>query len=120
MLGAVEGARARNGRLGEREAMNEFRTMWRRRVVPCVVVAGMVGLSGCDRGTESVYAEPGEPLPGLTQAQLERFYEGKELFDHQWTPEEGLGPLYMQFSCGACHDIPTIGGSGVEPLREAT
>lgn len=100
--------------------MSEFRTMWRRRVVSCVVVAGMVGLSGCDRESESVYAEPGEPLPGLTQAQLERFYEGKEWFDHHWTPEEGLGPLYMQFSCGACHDVPTIGGAGVEPLREAT
>jgi CxxC motif-containing protein (DUF1111 family) len=85
-----------------------------------ILTAGLTGLAACGGEVESAYAEPGEPLPGLTDLQLERFYAGRQIFDHHWTPEEGLGPLYMQFSCGACHDVPSIGGAGVEPLREAT
>jgi CxxC motif-containing protein (DUF1111 family) len=112
------------GREGRQAMMSESWTIWQRLgVLSCVVVGGVVALSGCDTVSDhafAAYAEPGEPLPGLTESELERFFEGKEWFDHHWTPEEGLGPLYMQFSCGACHDVPSIGGAGVEPLREAT
>lgn len=82
--------------------------------------AGVLALTGCG-GTESEVARPpGEPLPGLTEAQTARFLEGRDLLAKQWTPEEGLGPLFMQPGCGSCHDLPNIGGAGVEPLREAT
>jgi CxxC motif-containing protein (DUF1111 family) len=80
----------------------------------------VMALSACERVDEDVRRPPGEPLPGLTEAELARFQRGREIFDRQWTPEEGLGPLYMQAGCGSCHDLPSIGGVGVEPLREAT
>jgi CxxC motif-containing protein (DUF1111 family) len=80
----------------------------------------LMALSACGGVDVDVRRPPGDPLPGLTEAELARFQSGRELFDRQWTPEQGLGPLYMQPGCGSCHDLPTIGGAGVEPLREAT
>lgn len=56
-------------------------------------------------------AKMGDPLPGLTPVQLERFFVGKEAFMHQFTEEEGLGPIYNKSSCGGCHTNP-VGGPG--------
>jgi CxxC motif-containing protein (DUF1111 family) len=82
--------------------------------------AGLLAVLACHGNGSEVARAPGEPLPGLTPEQNARFLEGKALLAKQWTPEEGLGPLFMQPGCGSCHDLPTIGGAGVEPLREAT
>jgi CxxC motif-containing protein (DUF1111 family) len=83
-------------------------------------VMALTGFAACSPPATDVARPAGEPLPGLTQAQLARFEEGRRYFEKQWTPEEGLGPLYMQAGCGSCHDLPTIGGAGVEMLKEAT
>ncbi len=45
----------------------------------------------------------GEPLGGLSPRLRALFADGKERFLHQWTPEEGLGPLYNEKSCQTCH-----------------
>lgn len=52
----------------------------------------------------------GDPLPGLTQAELDAFERGREVFDRRFTPEEGLGPLYNASSCSSCHSVPVMGG----------
>lgn len=62
----------------------------------------------CDRALQP---RPGEPLAGLTAAQLERFYIGRSAFDQHFQAGEGLGPTFNQDSCGACHNDP-LGGSG--------
>jgi len=67
----------------------------------------------------SGYGEPGTPLPGLTESELARFEAGRTWFDHGFTPEEGLGPLYNQPRCSSCHDLPEIGGYGSERLSKA-
>jgi CxxC motif-containing protein (DUF1111 family) len=56
----------------------------------------------------------GEPLDGLTPAQRRQFEQGRLVFDRQFTPESGLGPLYNSFSCAECHEDPTSGGVGDE------
>ena len=53
----------------------------------------------------------GDPVPGLTAAELALFEEGKALFEKEFTPTEGLGPLYNGTSCVACHAHPIVGGS---------
>jgi CxxC motif-containing protein (DUF1111 family) len=53
----------------------------------------------------------GDPIPGLTQAELDAFERGRALFVKRFTPEEGLGPLYNATSCASCHSTPTVGGS---------
>ena len=69
-------------------------------------------LIGCAREAAPAW-EPGSPLPGLSPAEL-------ALFDRDFTEMEGLGPAYNQMRCSSCHDLPTVGGSGVERVLKAT
>ena len=63
--------------------------------------------------------EPGAPLPELDEEQLRRFAEGQALFNRPFTVAEGLGPIFNQDRCGSCHDLPTSGGHGAEPVVKA-
>ena len=92
----------------------------KRCILGLAMGAGVLIVGACAGGGSDVATAPGDPLPGLTEEQNARFLQGREIFARQWTPEEGLGPLFMQPGCGSCHDLPAIGGAGVEPLREAT
>ncbi|GMV05929.1 MAG: hypothetical protein AMXMBFR53_22060 [Gemmatimonadota bacterium] len=65
-------------------------------------------------------APAGEPLPGLSPQETGRFEAGRSLFSRAFTPEEGLGPLFNQDRCSSCHDLPTSGGHGAEPVTKAT
>lgn len=52
----------------------------------------------------------GDPLPGLTAAQLARFNAGKEGFEGEEGVEDGVGPVFNDISCVACHKGPATGG----------
>ncbi|HPH18249.1 MAG TPA: di-heme oxidoredictase family protein, partial [Haliscomenobacter sp.] len=44
------------------------------------------------------------PIPGLTGAENARFLKGDIAFnDEIFTPQTGLGPLFVATSCGSCH-----------------
>lgn len=85
--------------------------------VRCFLISGLVLSTAC--GNDSPY-QPGSPLPGLSPAELARFREGAALFHQPFTPEQGLGPLFNQDRCSSCHDLPVLGGTGVETARKAT
>ena len=53
---------------------------------------------------------PGDPLPGITAGDFERFRIGLEDFTEVETAEEGLGPAFNGTSCAVCHSVPAIGG----------
>lgn len=53
----------------------------------------------------------GDPLVGLTTAQQSAFAAGSEEFTNVETPETGLGPIFNNVSCVACHSTPAVGGS---------
>jgi CxxC motif-containing protein (DUF1111 family) len=59
----------------------------------------------------------GEPLLGLTQDQLDRFELGGTMFDRDFIAAEGLGPIFNQNSCGACHVSPRGGTGTIKVLR---
>jgi CxxC motif-containing protein (DUF1111 family) len=42
--------------------------------------------------------------------------QGAKLFLADFTPEQGLGPLFNQRSCVVCHGIPSAGGMGWDGL----
>lgn len=67
------------------------------------------------RGASSQASPPpplaGDPLPGLTVAQQEAFIDGLDEFTNEETPEGGLGPLFNQTSCVACHSAAGPGGA---------
>jgi CxxC motif-containing protein (DUF1111 family) len=53
----------------------------------------------------------GDPLPGLSESERAAFDAGAEEFRNIETPESGLGPIFNNVSCAACHTQPAIGGS---------
>jgi CxxC motif-containing protein (DUF1111 family) len=59
-----------------------------------------------------VAGEPGTPLPGLPDTLLAKFFAGRALFDKVYTAEEGLGPMFNENQCSACHTSPASGGTG--------
>src|SRR5437899_1883384 len=59
----------------------------------------------------------GSPAPRSVDPQTARM--GRDLFEHAWTPGDplaaagdGLGPVFNENSCVACHRQGGIGGSG--------
>ena len=52
----------------------------------------------------------GQPLPGLTAAQRAGFADGLGEFTDIETVDDGLGPVFNERSCAACHATPAGGG----------
>ena len=53
---------------------------------------------------------PGGPLAGLNAAQRAAFADGLDEFTEVDSVAEGLGPVFNERSCAACHTTPAIGG----------
>ena len=43
------------------------------------------------------------PIDGLSKDDIAKFNDGDALFDLPFRPVDGLGPLFIRTSCGACH-----------------
>src|SRR5207248_124209 len=54
---------------------------------------------------------PGDPLRELTASQLSDFATGRVAFRERETPATGLGPIFNDVSCFACHSQPAAGGA---------
>jgi hypothetical protein len=54
----------------------------------------------------------GDPLPGLSAGELELFEAGKERFEEVESVEDGVGPVFNETSCAACHTGPVGGSNG--------
>src|SRR3989442_7041600 len=77
-----------------------------------------VGLAACRPGEVAstdagpIMFAPGDPVWGLTGAQRNLFGRGRLVFNREFTPETGLGPLFNSTSCAECHEDPLSGGRG--------
>ena len=67
-----------------------------------------------------MWAEIGEPVPGLTVEELSRFQAGKATFAKPFTADEGLGPRFNENACNACHTDPADGGTGEQLVVKAS
>lgn len=56
-----------------------------------------------------VWADFGDPLPGLSAADLGRFQAGKATFAEVEEVADGLGPVFNESSCATCHTA--LGGN---------
>jgi CxxC motif-containing protein (DUF1111 family) len=63
-------------------------------------------------------AEAGSPLPDLTGDQLALFERGSAVFQIEFAPENGLGPLFNATGCAGCHENPVVGGAGSNDPEE--
>jgi CxxC motif-containing protein (DUF1111 family) len=59
------------------------------------------------------------PIAGASESDQDRLAQGRELFLREWVPGDsrshggdGLGPLYNETSCVACHSLGGPGGAG--------
>lgn len=67
----------------------------------------------------STVTRPGQPLDGLSAAELARFERGRAAFARVRSIEDGLGPLFNDSSCHRCHNRKGIGGAGIQSARMA-
>jgi CxxC motif-containing protein (DUF1111 family) len=77
-------------------------------VVP--VFVALLGLSTRASAPATLF---GDPLPGLSPEQEARFLAGKQEFEEVEEIDEGLGPVFNDRSCAACHSGPAVGGGSV-------
>ena len=52
----------------------------------------------------------GDPLPNLSAGELARFHAGKDGFEETEAVADGIGPVFNDVSCVACHDGQATGG----------
>lgn len=89
-----------------------MRAVLHRVATAVAIPVATLALLGCEAPSESsTAARPGDPLPGLGDAETGRFLLGKAVFERLATEEEGLGPLFNAARCSACHEDPTSGGT---------
>ena len=81
-----------------------------------LVLLAMAAGAGCHESTPPRPAPIGEALAELGEAERARFAVGQQLFNHVFQPEEGLGPLFNDNQCSACHTFPATGGTGDQEL----
>ena len=58
----------------------------------------------------------GSPLPELTTKQLSSFVDGRASFSGTETVADGIGPIFNDTSCVACHDAGGVGGASVRTV----
>lgn len=80
--------------------MPRYHTPW-----PATALFAVLLLAACDLVPTA--PDAGDlmdgPLPGLTSEELAAFIAGDEAFGRAFTPAEGLGPIFNNVSCAACH-----------------
>lgn len=87
-----------------------------RIVVLAALAAACESSVSSDTGSSEALTaavSPGDPLPGLTAAELARFEAGRAAFIQTEDAAEGLGPVFNEASCAACHAGPdgAVGGT---------
>jgi CxxC motif-containing protein (DUF1111 family) len=71
------------------------------------------------------------PITGLSQDDTARFNDGDAMFDLPFRAADGLGPLFIRSSCGACHaegargpglvqKVAMVEADGVTPAADQT
>ncbi len=85
---------------------------WSRQVAVVCGAAVFVFAAMKDSGAVKLQPPPiGGPLPGLTQAELQRFNAGLNQFLQNEGPQTGLGPVFNGVACAQCHQGGAPGGA---------
>jgi CxxC motif-containing protein (DUF1111 family) len=76
-------------------------------LIPCIIFACAVILNACENFEPSAPLDHDlldGPVDGLSESENIRFFRGDVAFnDEIFTPQGGLGPLFVANSCGSCH-----------------
>jgi CxxC motif-containing protein (DUF1111 family) len=92
--------------------------MSRRSATIAVVLGPVVGVFALLSMGQVPAPGFGDPLPGLTADQVAAFVAGKEGFEEEEDAADGLGPVFNDVGCAACHfQAATGGGSDITETR---
>jgi CxxC motif-containing protein (DUF1111 family) len=69
---------------------------------PTVAVLAVLSMGQVSPTSDGTF---GDPLPGLTAAEQARFSAGKTSFESPEGVSDGLGPVFNENSCVACHTV---------------
>lgn len=88
-----------------------------RRLVLAAALAACTSSDAAPPDAPSTLANASDvPLDGLSAADVARFQDGDALFELPFRPSDGLGPLYIRTSCGACHQQGSRGPGLVQKM----
>jgi len=92
----------------------------KRLMVGVVAVLLFTGSANAQRrpgdGRPAPSPAAGDALAGLTAAQRTLFTDGREDFSEEETVNDGLGPVFNERSCAACHSVPATGGGSTRTV----
>ena len=104
--------------------------MRRRSIALALSLAASAAAFGCDALLTGA-PDPADlfdaPIDRLTPAELAAFAKGDEEFGRAFTPADGLGPIFNNRACAACHSGDGRGrrenvlvrfSRGLDPVRE--
>src|SRR5262249_10175242 len=77
----------------------------------CAAVVVFVSVVGCGDAASTtgrpdagpIRSERDFPIAGLGDSEVPAFADGDRAFDTIFAPADGLGPLFINPSCGLCH-----------------
>jgi CxxC motif-containing protein (DUF1111 family) len=78
--------------------------------VTCGILV-VLATAAAARAVPPLQPRMGQPLPGLTPLERERFATGRQLYGRPLTIAQGLGPIMNKSNCSSCHTNP-VGGWG--------
>jgi CxxC motif-containing protein (DUF1111 family) len=90
-----------------------------RGLTVLLALTATLELAACDRGSGDSEATSqnfvagldfSKPIAGLSDAEIARFEAGKTAFATAEQIDEGLGPVFNDRSCAACHTQSGLGG----------
>ncbi|MBU3729115.1 MAG: hypothetical protein FGM37_07700 [Phycisphaerales bacterium] len=73
----------------------------------------LLAAAGAVSATPPLQPRMGQPLPGLSALELQRFTIGRQLFSRPLSMQDGLGPIMNKSNCGSCHANPTGGWGSI-------
>jgi CxxC motif-containing protein (DUF1111 family) len=87
-----------------------------KRLVVCLAAACSSSTPAPPDAPSTLANASDVPIDGLSAADVASFQDGDALFDLPFRPIDGLGPLYVRTSCGACHDKGSRGPGLVQKM----
>jgi len=91
-----------------------------KRWLESIVAIALAGCSGGDGATSDALSTTlppsNAPIDGLSSDDLASFAAGEKAFFQTWSETDGLGPLYVATSCGACHKDGARGPGSVQKM----
>ena len=68
-------------------------------------------------GAIQLQPKAGDPLGGLSKAQIAAFWAGRESYGTPFSQETGLGPIMNKSNCQSCHSDPVGGWGSISVTR---